>query len=374
VSDSQERTERATPKRMKEVRSKGQLAKSQDVTAWLGVGAAALMIPATIAAGTQAATKQLMSIGTAISNPTPGGAQQMLGDGMASVLATVGPLLGVVAVVILVGAAAQGGIHFKKLTPKVDQFNLLNGVKHTFGTQALWGGVKALTKTIVVGIVLFTVIQGLMPTLMEAGGLPISQLIAAAGGGTGALLQYAIVAGLGLAAIDVFVVMRRNLKKTRMSKKEVRDESKSSEGDPLIRSQRRSRQLAMSRNRMMSAVATADVVLVNPVHVAVALKYEPGKSAPRVVAKGQGTVAARIRERAEEEGVPMVRDVPLARALHAACELGQEIPTELYDAVAKVLAFVMALNARGAAKGMHTIVPTPPAQLRPALSPPQSSQ
>jgi flagellar biosynthetic protein FlhB len=374
VSDSQERTERATPKRMKEVRSKGQLAKSQDVTAWLGVGAAALMIPATIAAGTQAATKQLMSIGTAISNPTPGGAQQMLGDGMASVLATVGPLLGVVAVVILVGAAAQGGIHFKKLTPKVDQFNLLNGVKHTFGTQALWGGVKALTKTIVVGIVLFTVIQGLMPTLMEAGGLPISQLIAAAGGGTGALLQYAIVAGLGLAAIDVFVVMRRNLKKTRMSKKEIRDESKSSEGDPLIRSQRRSRQLAMSRNRMMSAVATADVVLVNPVHVAVALKYEPGKSAPRVVAKGQGTVAARIRERAEEEGVPMVRDVPLARALHAACELGQEIPTELYDAVAKVLAFVMALNARGAAKGMHTIVPTPPAQLRPALSPLQSSQ
>jgi flagellar biosynthetic protein FlhB len=374
VSDSQERTERATPKRMKEVRAKGQLAKSQDVTAWLGVGAAALMIPATISAGTQAATTQLMGIGTAMANPDPDTAQQMLGDGMASILATVGPLLGVVAVVILVGAAGQGGIHFKQLTPKFEQFNLLNGVKNTFGTQALWGGVKALTKTIVVGLVLFMVIQGMMPTLMEAGGLPVSSLLDTAGSGAAALLQYAVVAGLGLAALDVIVIMRRNLKKTRMSKKEVRDEAKSSDGDPLIRSQRRSRQLAMSRNRMMSAVATADVVLVNPIHVAVALKYEPGKSAPRVVAKGQGTVAARIRERAEEEGVPMVRDVPLARALHAACELGQEIPTELYDAVAKVLAFVMALNARGTAKGMHTILPTPPAQVRPALSPSQSSQ
>jgi flagellar biosynthetic protein FlhB len=356
---------------MKEVRSKGQLAKSQDVTAWLGVGAAAMMIPATIAAGTQAATNQLMSVGAAIANPSAQNAQQMLGDGMASILATAGPMLGVVAVVILVGAAAQGGIHFKQLAPKFEQFNLLNGVKNTFGTQALWGGVKALTKTLVVGIVLFMVVQGMMPTLMEAGGLPISSLLTAAGGGATALLQYAVVAGLGLAALDVFVVMRRNLKKTRMSKKEVRDEAKSSEGDPLIRSQRRSRQLAMSRNRMMSAVATADVVMVNPIHVAVALKYEPGKSAPRVVAKGQGTVAARIRERAEAEGVPMVRDVPLARALHAACELGQEIPTELYDAVAKVLAFVMALNARGAAKGMHTILPTPPA--RAASSTPSTS-
>ncbi len=113
-----------------------------------------------------------------------------------------------------------------------------------------------------------------------------------------------MAAGLVLAAADVFVVMRRNRKKTRMTKKEVQDENKNTEGDPLIKSQRRSRQLAMSRNRMIAAIADADVVLVNPTHVAVALKYEPGKSAPRVVAKGAGHIAARIREEAEAKSVP----------------------------------------------------------------------
>ena len=145
-----------------------------------------------------------------------------------------------------------------------------------------------------------------------------------------------------------------------MTKKEVKDENKSSEGDPLIKSQRRSRQLAMSRNRMIAAVASADVVLVNPTHFAVALAYEPGRSAPRVVAKGAGTIAARIREQAETDRVPIVRDVGLARALHSACEIGQEIPVELYNAVAQVLAFVMALRSRGAATGTHHMVSSSP--------------
>ncbi len=140
-----------------------------------------------------------------------------------------------------------------------------------------------------------------------------------------------------------------------MTKREVRDEHKNSDGDPLIRSQRRSRQLAMSRNRMIAAIGQSDVVLVNPTHFAVAISYEPGKSAPRVVAKGAGAVALRIREKAEEERVPVVKDIPLARALHASCRLGDEIPVELYNAVARVLAFVMSLRARGAAAGTHTM-------------------
>ncbi len=109
----------------------------------------------------------------------------------------------------------------------------------------------------------------------------------------------------------------------------------------------------MSRNRMIAQVADADVVLVNPTHVAVALRYEPGSGAPRVVAKGAGHVAARIRKVAADKRVPMVEDMPLARALHAACELGQEVPPHLYVAVARVLAFVMALRRRGAAQGIH---------------------
>jgi flagellar biosynthetic protein FlhB len=355
MSDSGERTEMATEKRMKEVHSKGQLSKSQDLTAWLGVGSAAIMIPATVTAGAEAATSQVFAIRRLIADPDPELAMSTLTDGLGSILGTLAPMLVAVVVVVLAGAVSQGGIRFKRFTGTYTQFNLLTGMKRTFGTQALWQGAKALMKTAVLGLVLFLVIQGLMPVLMAAGGLPVSALLDAAGQGATSLLQSAVVAGLILAAADLFVVMRRNRKRTRMTKREVRDEDKSSDGDPLIKSQRRSRQLAMSRNRMISAVADADVVLVNPTHVAVALRYEPGKSAPRVVAKGAGIIAARIRQRAEAGRVPIVQDIPLARTLHAACELGQEIPVELYNAVARVLAFVMALRSRGAAHGVHTM-------------------
>ena len=134
---------------------------------------------------------------------------------------------------------------------------------------------------------------------------------------------------------------------------------KSAEGDPLVRSARRSRQMAMRRNRMMRDVPSADVVVVNPTHVAVALRYEPGRGAPRVVAKGADHVAARIRALAEQHRIPMVVDVPLARTLHKTCDVGQEIPAELFKAVATVLAFIMTLRRRGSVAGLHTVRPLP---------------
>lgn len=358
MSDSQEKTEQATDKRMREVRSKGQLSRSQDLTAWLAVGSAAAMIPSTIERASNAAADQLFTVRGVIANPEPCKAVAALEAGFGSLAGILGPLFIVVMVVVLAGSALQGGIHFKKFRAEFEHFNLLSGVKRIFGAQALWGGVKALLKTAVVGLVLYAVVQALIPVLLTAGGLPVSGILSAATGGIGSLVQFAVLAGLVLAAADIFVVMRRNRKKTRMSKKEIKDENKNSDGDPLIRSQRRSRQLSMSRNRMIGAIADADVVIVNPTHVAVALKYDAGKAAPRVVAKGAGVIAARIREEAEAKSVPMVQDIPLARALHSACELGQEIPVELYRAVAGVLAFVMSLKARGAARGMHRLPDT----------------
>ncbi|WP_104166904.1 flagellar biosynthesis protein FlhB [Arthrobacter sp. SX1312] len=355
AEDSGEKTEQATDKRMKDVRSKGQLSKSEDFTAWIGVGAAALMLPSLLSRSADAATEQLVRVTDTIASPDPAAALDALADGGASLAGTLGPFLGVLLVAVLGTAALQGGIHVKKFSGKFEQFNVVTGLKRILGGQALWQGAKALLKTGVVGLVLVVVVQNLMPVLMAAGGLSVAALLNTAGEGTAALLQAAVVAGLALAAMDVLVVQRRNRKKTRMTKKEVKDENKNSDGDPLIKSQRRSRQLAMSRNRMIAAVGGADVVLVNPTHVAVALKYEPGRSAPRVVAKGAGVIAARIREEAEKENVPMVSDIPLARALHAACELGQEIPFENYDQVARILAFVMSLKTRGAARGVHTL-------------------
>jgi flagellar biosynthetic protein FlhB len=356
MSDAGERTEDATEKRMKEVRSKGQLSKSQDLTAWIGVGVAAVRTPAAIDAGTKASVDQLFTVGSIIASPDPGVALDSLAQGLASVSATAMPILGTVAVAVLATAAAQGGVHLKKFTGNYEQFNVLTGLKRVFGTQALWQGAKSLVKTGVVALVLVLVVQGLAPVLMAAGGLSVASLLAAGGDGVAALLRAAVAMGLALAAVDVLVVMRRNRKRTRMTKKEVKDENKNSDGDPHVKAQRRSRQIAMSRNRMMAAIADADVVLVNPTHFAVALKYEPGRSAPRVVAKGAGVIAARIREQAETDRVPMVRDIPLTRALHAACDLGEEIPVDYYTPVARVLSFVMSLKARGAALGgVHTM-------------------
>jgi flagellar biosynthesis protein FlhB len=168
------------------------------------------------------------------------------------------------------------------------------------------------------------------------------------------LLRVVAVAGLVMAAADYAFQRRKVGKQVRMTKHEVKQENKQSEGDPLIKSAIRSRQLAAARSRMMVDVQTADVVLVNPTHVAVALKYDPAGGAPRVVAKGAGAVATKIRERAEESRVPLVRDVPLARALHSSCKVGQEIPIELFAAVAQVLAFVIGRRTQGQRGGSYS--------------------
>ena len=289
MSDGQERTEQATDKRLREVRQKGQLSKSQDVTAWLAVGLGALMIPVTISRGADASMGQLFVLRSIAADPDPGLAVSALGEGLTSVGWTLLPLVAAVVAGVVAGAVLQGGVHVKRFAPSFHNFNLVKGVGRMFGKEALWGGVKALLKTSVVAAVLWTVVQDLVPVLLTAGGLPVSGLIDAAGNGAAALLRFAVIAGLVLAAADVMVIMRKNRTKTRMTKREIKDEAKTSEGDPLLRSQRRSRQLAMSRNRMMAAIADADVVLLNPTHVAVALRYEPGRAAPRVVAKGKGT-------------------------------------------------------------------------------------
>lgn len=366
--DSGEKSEKATPKRMKEVRKDGSLQKSQDLSSWLGIGAAAVMLPSVLSNASAAAVEQLTQVRDIIANPDPLVLVDLLGDGLDTILRSLTPLLIVVVLAALIANGAQGGFHIstKKLKPRFSQFNIAKGIKNTFGAQSLWQGAKALAKTAVVGGVLYLAIQNLMPVLLTAGGLSISSLLTAAGGGISTLLWSAIAAGIALAIADIIVIMRRNRKKTKMSRHEIKQENKSAEGDPQLKGAIRSKQLSMSRNRMISSVADADVVLVNPTHVAVAIKYEAGTGAPRVVAKGAGHVATRIREKAAEARVPMISDVPLARALHGACEIGHEIPAELYTAVAQVLAFVMALKRRGGGTdgirtmATPTLVPSPP--------------
>jgi len=355
--DSASKPHKATPKRMKQLRRDGSLQRSQDLSAWLGIGVGALTLTTVIATGSRRAVEQLAVVRSMIAKPDPRLAVRALSDGLGSVLPTLAPLLTVVVLAAIAASAVQGGIYIstKKLKPTFKQFNLVTGLKRMFGMQAWWQGVKALLKTAVVGLVLTMVVQKLTPLLLTSGGLSLRQVLDLAAGGVGQLMRAAVVAGLVLAGFDILVLRRTNRKQTMMSTQEIKQETKSSEGDPLLKSAIRSKQMAMSRNRMMAAVATADVVLVNPTHVAVALRYEPDRGAPRVVAKGRGHIATRIRAEATAKRVPMVADVTLARALDAACKVGAEIPDDLFVAVAKILAFVMSLRRRGSAQGLHHV-------------------
>jgi flagellar biosynthetic protein FlhB len=340
---------------MKKVHEDGKLSRSQDLSAWLGLTAAAIMVPSTLSRASESAQDQLAAVTQAIASPDAGTVVNLLGDGLWSVVGTIGPMLAVVAITVIVVAVAQGGVHKKKFKPQVQQFNPVSGVKKLFGAHAWWEGAKTLLKTAVVGAVLYIAVQGMVPQLMGTGAIPLEHMLGVAGAGVKQLLVWGVAAGVLLAIIDVMVVLKRNRKQTRMSRHEIKEENKRTEGDPLVKGHIRSKQMAMSRNRMMAAVADADVVVVNPTHVAVALKYVAGTGAPRLVAKGAGAVAAKIREQAAEHRVPMVEDIPLARALHAACAVDQEIPAYLFTGVARVLAFVMQLKRRGAALGKHTM-------------------
>jgi flagellar biosynthetic protein FlhB len=352
---SGERTEQATPKRMQEARREGRIQRSRDMPSWLSMGAAALTLPVVIGNGASAVRNLVLGVKEIIADPTAERAQATFLGAFGTLPGILAPILAAAVVGAIAGSLASGGFSMKRFKPHFDQFDLVKGAGRLVGRQAMWEGAKALLKTGVVGVAVWVAIQGAIPLLSASGAMPVSSIVSSASGVIIAILQSAIVAGIVLGAIDVLVVTRRNRQHTMMTKQEIKDESKSTEGDPHIRQQRRSRAIAISRNRMMAAIPAADVVMLNPTHVAVALKYEPGKSAPRVVAKGAGEVAARIREKAAEHRVPMVQDIPLARALYAACEVNQEIPEELYGAVARVLAFVMSLKRRGAALGVHRL-------------------
>jgi flagellar biosynthetic protein FlhB len=350
-----EKTEKPTPQRLKKARKEGQIPRTQELGTWLGVGAASVLLPMLVSSAFDAVQKMFVQIGAVAKHPEAAQLSPLLGDALTVFLSTLLPTaLGLMAVGVI-ASAAQGGVTFavKGMKPSLKKLNPFPGLKRLFGVQGAWEAAKALIKTVALGAVV-VVTSGKAQTLVSSSGaLPLSAV--ASTFTDSAILLFRVVAGTGLiiAIADYVVVRKKTMKKLKMSKYEIQQEHKNSEGDPHMKSHRRSIALAMSRNRMMTEVAEADVLLVNPTHVAVALKYDPLKGAPRVVAKGSGEVAAKLRERAAAARVPMVQDIPLARALHASCELGQEVPAQLFTAVARVLAFVMHLGARGVKGGFH---------------------
>ncbi len=357
MSGGGERTEKATPKKIRKARRDGQIGNTPEIGAWLGLLVASFVVPRVFSSLMDLSTGTLFQVRGIIEKPDTGRAIAIARGAVGGAFRSVLPLALVVALVGVASVAAQGGIWFapKQWKPRFSRLNPLHGIKRMFGPQGLWALTKALLKTAALGSVVYLSVRKLVPTVMGAGALPLSALVSVCVSTVLNLLRYAAVAGLLMAFADYAVVRRRNNKQLKMTKQELKEELKSAEGDPHIKQAVRARQMAMRRNRMMADVPAADVVVVNPTHVAVALKYETQRGAPRVVAKGADHVAARIRALAEEHRVPMVSDVPLARTLFAACDVGQEIPPDLYKAVATVLAFIMTLKKRGSAVGVHTV-------------------
>jgi flagellar biosynthetic protein FlhB len=358
-----EKTEKPTPQRLKKARKEGQIPRTQELGTWLSVAAASALLPMLVENAFEEVQELFVQVGVVATHPEPAALSALMGQALTAFLVTLMPTAVALMVVGTVSAAAQGGVTFatKAMKPTLKKLNPFPGIKRMFGTQGLWEAMKALIKTSALGTVVIITSDRAQALVSSAGSLPLSAV--AATFTDSAILMFRVVAvtGLIIAVADYVVVRVKMMKKLKMSQYEIKQEHKQSEGDPYMKAHRRSTQMAMSRNRMMSEVADADVLLVNPTHVAVALKYEAERGAPRVVAKGAGEVAARLRALAEEARVPMVQDIPLARALHASCELGQEVPPQLFTAVARVLAFVMHLGARGVRGGFH----------RPGFEPPE---
>ena len=341
-----DKTEQPTAKRKREARRDGNLARSPEVVVWAQMLAAGVLLPASYSLGWHSLQGVMNQVGAAIVHPDVDASVHLLGSALVGGLVAIAPLaLGMVAIG-LIGNFAQTGfaVSGKALKPKFDRISPKKGLKRLFSPHSAWEAAKAALKLLVLTGVAWPGISHLGSALAGGGVVPTRQVLGEVASATMALIRSTALAGLALAAIDYGFQRRRVRKSVMMTKQEVKEEYRQSEGDPMTRQRVRQRQVEMSRNRMMAAVAVSSVVVVNPTHIAVALEYRPELGAPRVVAKGQGHIAQRIREEAEKHNVPIVRDVPLARTLHAACKLGQAIPADLYEAVARLLAFVFSLK------------------------------
>jgi len=348
------KTEKATPKKRDEARKKGQVAKSADLNgaSVMLAGLFALAVGGGAIAGRlqHAMTEALGQV----SDPSVvdrHGIGDLLMGALTDTGLAVAPVAGACLAAGLLASVIQVGFKpsLRAAAPDPKRINPLSGLKQILGPNALVEGGKSIVKVAVVsGIVAIA----LVPTLPQMGSLVgmtppqlASQLVSTIMG----IAQRAAIAYLVIGVADVAWQKRRHEKSLRMDKQEVKEEQKQQQLPAEVRMAIRRRQASAARARMMGAVPEADVVVTNPTHFSVALKYDGKKAAPEVVAKGQDVLALRIREIAREHGVPVVPDPPLARSLHRSVEVGRQIPEELFAGVAQVLAYVYRVAGRRSA-------------------------
>ena len=344
-----DRSEAPSQKRVQEAREHGQLPRSRELSNFATmIGGSATLIAIGGTLGTTLA--EVMRHGLSISPDKLFQAdvlQSALGEAIKSALVAVLPVFGVLAALVILAALALGGWNFSTdaLVPDFSRMSPLSGIKRLFGLHGATELGKALLKCIVVAAVCAGVTAWLLGGVLRLAHMTPRAAIGRAAG----LLASAFVwlsASLALiAAVDVPLQLMQYTRSLKMTRQELRDEAKDSEGRPETKSRIRQMQQQLARRRMMHKVPAADVVIVNPTHFAVALKYDPQKMrAPRVLAKGQDLVALNIRRIAEEHRVPVFESPKLARALYRSTDLNREIPAGLYAAVAQVLSYIFRIR------------------------------
>ena len=343
---SQERTEKATPKKREDAKKKGQVARGAEFPAALSFIAALMTIGVL---GSSIFGRAGLYIRTTAMRAADGGtigpadAHDMMLEAGRVLALIVLPVVAAGFVAVIAGNFAQGGISMtaQALKPKIENLNPAKNIKRIFGPDSAVNLLKALLKLSLMAAVAHGVLTPLIDAAPSLVGAPAPVIAERLGSALYSLALRCGLVFLALAAADYGYSRYKHEKSLRMTKQEIRDEYKEQEGDPTVKGQRRRAARALVQRRSLAEVPTASVVITNPTHFAVALRYDRDKdAAPMVVAKGADHAAAKIRAIARENGVPLVENPPLARAMFRSVQPEQMIPAEFFSAVAEVLAFV----------------------------------
>lgn len=351
MADDEERSEKATAKRREEARKKGQVVQSRELssaaiilgTIWVLYAMGGLVITNV--------QEMMIQIWTSFSSTpmTQDAFNRLTQTSVTGTLLIVAPIMAIVGFIGVASTVGQRGFLWttEPMSPDWSRINPLNGFKRLFSLQVLFELVKTVVKFTAVGGLSYIIIRGEFPAILTTLQGEPRQMLATTGG---MLLRLTLWSGFAIVLMggaDYAYQRWEYERKLRMSRQELKEEMRQTEGDPRIRARIRSLQRERARKRMMADVPKADVVVTNPTSLAVALMYRHGETqAPKVVAKGAGFVAQRIREVAKENGIPVMENKPLAQVLFKTVEVGESIPSQFYRAVAEILAYVYRMRGK----------------------------
>jgi len=349
MQDKHSKTEEATPKRLRDSRKKGQISKSGDLNSAVSFLVFALLLGAL---GDYLLTNSIEYITLALSQDVGSGLTQanvgaILVQNVMKILLIFMPF-GLIAVFIgVVTNVVQVGFLFtaEPLKPDFKRLNPIEGMKNIFSKKALFNMFKSIMKLLIVTYLTYTGLEKVMKPIMNLGGVGVEKLFGFFMD-TVSTLSVSIASFMIILGVIDFIFQKKDYKKNlMMTKQEIKDEYKQMEGDPKIKSKRQQKQREMSMARTMQSVEASTVIITNPTHIAIALRYEQGKDeAPVVMAKGLDYMAMKIREKAKEEGIPIIENKPLARSMYYKVEPGSSVPVEMYQAIAEILALVFTMN------------------------------